>query len=59
MDSPPKKRYQVDFDDPPRLALEAESEEEALPHYRHVRDEIRRFIETLPEGFKNLVEKGL
>ncbi len=39
----------VGFDDPPRLAKEARSEEEALTHYRRVRDEIRQFIQTLPE----------
>ena len=38
----------VPFDDPPRLAQGAASEEEALQHYRRVRDEIRAFIETLP-----------
>lgn len=38
------------FDDPPRLAKSATSEAEALPHYRRVRDEIRAFIETLPES---------
>jgi arsenate reductase (thioredoxin) len=38
------------FDDPPRLAKEAGSEEEALGHYRRVRDEIRMFIESLPEA---------
>ena len=38
------------FDDPPRLAEGARSEEEALAHYRRVRDEIRAFIESLPEG---------
>ena len=38
------------FDDPPRLAGGARSEEEALAHYRRVRDEIRAFIESLPEG---------
>ena len=38
------------FDDPPKLAAEAESEEEKLVHYRRVRDEIRSFIETLPES---------
>ncbi|MBI3127725.1 MAG: arsenate reductase ArsC [Candidatus Tectomicrobia bacterium] len=38
------------FDDPPRLAEGARSEEEALAHYRRVRDEIRRFVESLPEG---------
>lgn len=37
------------FDDPPRLALGARTEEEAMAHYRRVRDEIRAFIETLPE----------
>lgn len=38
------------FEDPPRLAERASSEEEALRHYRRVRDQIRRFVETLPEG---------
>ena len=36
------------FDDPPRLAAGAASDDEAMPHYRRVRDEIRAFIETLP-----------
>jgi arsenate reductase len=40
----------VGFDDPPKLAKTAKSEEEALAHYRRVRDEIRRFVETLPDG---------
>jgi arsenate reductase (thioredoxin) len=35
------------FDDPPKLAANAASEEEALSHYRRVRDEIRDFIKTL------------
>jgi arsenate reductase len=38
----------VPFDDPPRLAANAANEEEALGHYRRVRDEIRAFAETLP-----------
>lgn len=38
------------FDDPPALARDAASEEEALAHYRRVRDEIRAFVETLPEA---------
>ena len=38
------------FDDPPGLAAGARSEEEALAHYRRVRDEIRAFVETLPEA---------
>ena len=37
----------VSFDDPPSLAKFAKSEEEALLHFRRVRDEIRTFIETL------------
>ena len=38
----------VGFDDPPKLARSAKSEEEALNHYRRVRDEIRAFVERLP-----------
>lgn len=38
------------FDDPPRLAVEAESDDEAMGHYRRVRDEIRAFVQTLPES---------
>lgn len=40
------------FDDPPVLAKDAATEEEALAHYRRVRDEIRAFIETLPQGLE-------
>ena len=39
----------VGFDDPPKLAASAASEEEALAQYRRVRDEIRAFVEVLPE----------
>ncbi len=38
----------VSFDDPPSLAKSSINEEEALFHFRRVRDEIRVFIETLP-----------
>ncbi len=38
------------FDDPPKLAAKAANQEEALEHYRRVRDEIRAFVATLPEG---------
>ncbi len=44
------KRVHVDFDDPPKLAERAKSEEEALVHYRRVRDEIRAFVEKMPES---------
>ncbi len=38
----------VGFADPPRLAQSSKNEQEALGHYRRVRDEIRRFVESLP-----------
>ena len=38
------------FDDPPKLAANATTEEERMQPYRRVRDEIRRFVETLPES---------
>ncbi len=37
------------FDDPPKLAKGAKTEEEALECYRRVRDEIKEYIATLPE----------
>ena len=39
----------VGFDDPPKLAKSAKTDEEALNHYRRVRDEIAAFVKTLPE----------
>ena len=38
------------FDDPPRLAAGAGSEDDAMAHYRRVRDEIRDFVQKLPEA---------
>ena len=38
----------IGFDDPPSLAISAQNEEDALSHFRCVRDKIRDFIETLP-----------
>jgi len=40
----------VGFEDPPKLAAEAPTEEEALNHYRRVRDEIKEFVESLPDA---------
>jgi arsenate reductase len=37
------------FDDPPAVATDANTEEEALAPYRRVRDEIRAYVETLPD----------
>jgi arsenate reductase len=44
------KKLHVGFEDPATLARTARTEEEALAHYRRIRDEIRAFIETLPES---------
>ena len=41
------------FEDPPRLAEDAETEEQALTHYRRVRDGIRSFVESLPETLED------
>ncbi len=46
----------VGFDDPPRLSRQAKDEREVLRHYRRVRDEIRRFVESLPGSLES--EKG-
>lgn len=45
------KKFHRNFQDPPALARPARTEEEALEHYRRVRDEVRAFVETLPETF--------
>ena len=44
------KVIHVGFDDPPRLAANAKTESERLAMYRRVRDEIRAFVETLPDA---------
>jgi arsenate reductase len=44
------KVIHVGFDDPPRLAANAATEQERLAPYRRVRDEIRAFVETLPDS---------
>ena len=43
-------RLHKGFDDPPLLAKGAKTAEEALVHYRRVRNEIKAFIETIPES---------
>ena len=42
----------VGFDDPPKLAEGAATEEEALSHYRRVRDEIKAFVSELPDNLE-------
>ena len=46
------KVVHVGFDDPLKLAREAKTEEEALNCYRRVRDEIRAYVETLPQSLE-------
>lgn len=38
------------FDDPPALTADIEGQEEKLEVYRRVRDEIKAYIETLPQA---------
>jgi arsenate reductase len=45
----------VGFDDPPRLAAGAKTDEERLAPYRRVRDEIRAFVETLPDSLTKAI----
>ena len=37
-----------EFDDPPSMAKNAKNEEDAMEHYRRVRNEIREFVMDLP-----------
>lgn len=41
------------FEDPPQLAKEAKTQEEALQYYRRVRDQIKGFILELPDWLNN------
>jgi arsenate reductase (thioredoxin) len=48
----------VGFDDPPRLAENSSSDEEAMVHYRRVRDEIRKFVDSLPNSLEGTGNDG-
>ncbi len=48
------KVVHVGFDDPPALAKLVDGEENKLYCYRHVRDQIRAFVETLPESLEKI-----
>ena len=50
----PVKVVHVGFEDPPALTRQLPDGEEKLAVYRRVRDEIRKYIETLPDAFKKL-----
>ena len=47
------KVVHVGFEDPPKLTKHLPDGEEKLAVYRRVRDEIRKFVETLPGGLKS------
>ena len=42
----------IPFDDPPLLALNSSSEEEALQHYRRICNEIKEFVESIEQRLK-------
>jgi arsenate reductase (thioredoxin) len=44
------KLVHVGFEDPPKLTRDLPDEQEKLAVYRRVRDEIRRFVEGMPEN---------
>ena len=46
------KVVHVGFEDPPKLARDAGAagDDAAMPHYRRIRDEIRAWVETLPQS---------
>ncbi|OGR81342.1 MAG: arsenate reductase [Elusimicrobia bacterium GWC2_64_44] len=48
----PSEKLHKSFEDPPFLARDAKTEEEALAPYRRVRDEIKVFVGGLLEGIK-------
>jgi len=39
------------FEDPPRLAENAKDEQEAMAFYRRIRDEIKAFVDKMPQSF--------
>jgi arsenate reductase len=44
------KIIHVGFEDPPKMAQQAKNEKEAIDCYRRVRDEIKSFVEKLPDS---------
>jgi arsenate reductase len=52
------KVVHVGFEDPPRLTKDLPDGEATLAVYRRVRDEIREFVKSLPEGLAAKKEKG-
>jgi arsenate reductase len=50
---PDGKIIHVGFDDPPRLTKEMSDEEEILPVYRRVRDEIKEFVNDIEKHMES------
>jgi arsenate reductase len=48
--------FHMGFDDPPKLAANCRDEDEAMGHYRRIRDEIKIFVEQLPDILKQKKE---
>jgi len=46
----PGRKIHQGFADPPELAAKTDNETEKLNHYRRVRDEIKGFVQTLPQS---------
>ena len=42
------KLIHVSFEDPPRLAANAKTDDQAMVHFRRVRDQIKEFVQRLP-----------
>ncbi len=53
------KVVHVGFEDPPTLTKHLPDGEDKLAVYRRVRDEIRKFVETLPSSLATLKQKWL
>ena len=52
----PTRVVHVGFEDPPKLAAEIKEEADRIGPYRRVRDQIKAFVETLPEGLVERLE---
>ncbi|MFZ2658535.1 MAG: transposase [Victivallales bacterium] len=48
------KVIHIGFEDPPKLAKSAKSEQEALECYRRVRDQIRYFVDKIPDNLMDM-----
>ncbi len=54
----PGRKIHQGFADPPELAAKTDNETEKLNHYRRVRDEIKGFVQTLPQSLAGRLNHG-